>query len=83
MGIKKELNLIMTFEGRIADYYWKALSKVFNELYPEFNFKTRKNKSYSWNMNAPDYINALLNYGYAILESVIRRDINVIGLVQT
>ncbi len=80
INLKKELNLIMTFEGRIADYYWKELSKIFNELYPEFNFKSRKNKSYSWNMNASDYVNALLNYGYAILESVIRRDINVIGL---
>ena len=79
-NFKKELNRLMTFEGRIADYYWKTLSNVFNELYPEFNFKSRKNKSYSWNMNASDYVNALLNYGYAILESVIRRDINVIGL---
>lgn len=80
INLKKELNLIMTFEGRIADYYWKALYRVFNELYPEFNFKSRKNKSYSWNMNASDYVNALLNYGYAILESVIRKYINVIGL---
>ena len=80
INLKKELNLIMTFEGRIADYYWKELSKIFNELYPEFNFKSRKNKSYSWNMNASDYVNALLNYGYAILESVIRKYINVIGL---
>jgi len=37
----------------------------------------KENKNYN---NASDYINALLNYGYAILESVIRRDINVIGL---
>ena len=81
-NFKKELNRIMTFEGGVADYYWKQLSKVFNELYPEFNFKSRKNKSYSWNMNASDYVNSLLNYGYAILESVIRRDINVIGLDQ-
>ena len=33
-------------------------------------------------MNASDYTNSLFNYGYAILESVIRRDINVIGLDQ-
>jgi len=31
-------------------------------------------------MNASDPINALLNYGYAILESMIRKDINTIGL---
>lgn len=77
---KEKIRNLMAYEGRIADYYWKTLSTVFNSLYPEFSFKSRKNKSYSWNMNASDYVNALLNYGYAILESIIRRDINIIGL---
>ncbi|MEM3811644.1 MAG: CRISPR-associated endonuclease Cas1 [Thermoplasmata archaeon] len=31
-------------------------------------------------MNASDQINALLNYSYALLESVIRKNINAIGL---
>jgi len=31
-------------------------------------------------MNASDPINAYLNYGYAILESMVREDINTIGL---
>ncbi len=31
-------------------------------------------------MNASDPVNAMLNYGYAILESSIRKDINTIGL---
>jgi len=31
-------------------------------------------------MNASDPINALLNYGYAILESMVRKDINTIGV---
>jgi len=31
-------------------------------------------------MNASDPINALLNYGYAILESMVRKDVNTIGL---
>jgi len=31
-------------------------------------------------MNASDPINALLNYRYAILESMVRKDINTIGL---
>jgi CRISPR-associated protein Cas1 len=31
-------------------------------------------------MNASDPINAMLNYGYAILESMVRKDINTIGL---
>lgn len=73
-------NFLMMYEGRIATYYWDCLSKVFNKLYPSFNFKTRKNKSYSWNMNASDEINALLNYGHAILESEVRKAINAVGL---
>ena len=79
-NIKENINFLMMCEGRIADYYWKMLSKVFNKLYPDFNFKQRKNLSYSQGMNASDYVNALLNYGYAILESVIRKTINIIGL---
>jgi CRISP-associated protein Cas1 len=31
-------------------------------------------------MNASDEINALLNYGYAILESTSRKQINIVGL---
>ena len=31
-------------------------------------------------MKASDEINALLNYGYAILESEVRKDINAVGL---
>jgi CRISPR-associated protein Cas1 len=76
----RSIRNLMTYEGRVADIYWKTLSKVFNDICPEFNFKSRKNKSYSHGMNASDYVNALLNYGYAIEESVIRKAINTIGL---
>ncbi len=65
------INDIMMYEGRIASSYWSSLSKILNELSPDFHFETRKNLSYSWNMNASDEVNALLNYGYAILESII------------
>ena len=71
---------IMMYEGRIASAYWSCLSGIFNELAPDFRFETRKNLSYSWNMNASDEVNALLNYGYAILESIVRKSINTIGL---
>ena len=74
------INSLMMYEGRIASAYWSCLSKIFNRLAPDFNFQSRKNLSYSWNMNASDPINTLLNYGYAILESMVRKDINAIGL---
>jgi CRISPR-associated protein Cas1 len=63
------INSLMMYEGRIASAYWSILSGIFNKLAPDFNFQSRKNLSYSWNMNASDPVNALLNYGYAILES--------------
>ena len=71
---------IMMYEGRIALAYWASLSGIFNKLAPDFHFEGRKNLSYSWNMNASDEINALLNYGYAILESIVRKRINEVGL---
>ena len=78
--ISKSIKQLMTYEGRIAGIYHDNLTSIFNELYPEFNFTGRKNKSNSRNYNASDEINALLNYGYAILESEIRKVINGIGL---
>jgi len=74
------INSLMIYEGRIASAYWLELTKIFNSLVKDFHFEGRKNLSYSWNMNASDPINALLNYGYAILESMVRKDINTIGL---
>ena len=74
------INSLMMYEGRIASAYWSELSNIFNSLAKDFHFEGRENLSYSWNMNASDPINALLNYGYAILESMVREDINFIGL---
>ncbi len=79
-NISKSIKQLMTYEGRIAKIYHENLIAIFNELYPEFNFTGRKNKTNSRNYNASDEINALLNYGYAILESEIRRGINSVGL---
>ena len=78
--ISKSIKQLMTYERRIAGIYHDNLTRIFNQLYPEFNFTGRKNKSSSRNYNASDEINALLNYGYAILESEIRKAINGIGL---
>ena len=76
----KFLKTLMTFEGRVAVLYWSELEKIFKVLSPEFNFKTRKNKTFSRNYNASDEVNALLNYGYSILEAEVRKAINSVGL---
>ena len=78
--VSKSIKQLMTYEGRIAGIYHDNLTRIFNQLNPEFNFTGRKNKSNSRNYNASDEINALLNYGYAILESEIRKAINSVGL---
>ena len=58
----------------------KIIIKIFNKLNLEFHFVGRKDKTNSRNYNASDEINALLNYGYAILESEVRKSINGMGL---
>jgi len=71
---------VLAYEGNMAIAYWHDIGKVFNKLAPEFRFTDRNGRRHSWNMNASDPINALLNYGYAILEAEILRNINAIGL---
>src|SRR5271157_1175608 len=70
---------LLTYEGNVAIFYWNQLSKVFNALAPEFAFSNRNGRRNSWNTNASDEINAMLNYGYAILESEVRRTLNSLG----
>jgi CRISPR-associated protein Cas1 len=72
---------LLTYEGRAALLYWAELRKIFHSLYPEFNFVERRNSTYSsWNSNASNEINAMENYGYSLLESLVRKAINSIGL---
>jgi len=53
---------------------------MFNYLAKSFDFEGRKNLSYSWNTNVFHPVNTSLNYGYTILESMVRKNINTIGL---
>ena len=70
----------MLYEALMANIFWEQIAKVFKQVAPDFNFQSRKNKSFFHNTNASDEINALLNYGYAILEANIRGSINSVGL---
>ncbi len=74
------INSLMTFEGRVASVYFEQIAKLFNSISTQFKFTVRKDKSNSRNYNAADEINALLNYGYAILESEVKKAINSVGL---
>ena len=79
-GISKSIRQLMTYEGQIAESYLGVMVEIFNKLNPEFHFTGRKDKTNSRNYNASDEINALLNYGYSILESEVRKTINSVGL---
>ncbi len=48
-----------------------------------FNFPCQGNHTSSNNMNARDEINTMLNYGYAVLESWVRKYICAVGLDQS
>lgn len=85
-NIEKELNKlnssktiqeILMIEGRIAEIYWKQLARIFPK---KFGFENRKIGKTEKPMGAVDPINALLNYGYALLESECRKAINSVGL---
>jgi len=81
--VSAKLKKLMNFEGRIAQIHLEQFRKLATELAPAFKFVGRMNKSNSWNTNASDEVNALLNYGYAILESRVRKSLNAVGLDPT
>jgi len=71
---------LLTHEGRVAQVYFDAIGTVFAKVGSQFHYTTRKGKENYRNYNASDEVNALLNYGYSILEAEIRKTINSIGL---
>jgi CRISP-associated protein Cas1 len=72
---------LMGWEGRTAVAYWSEFSKVVNRLWPEAHFVTRKGKGKSWSQSATDPVNALLNFGYSLLEGRVRHAVNSVGLM--
>jgi CRISPR-associated protein Cas1 len=74
----RDLSCLTSIEGRIADIYWRYLQQV---LPSKFGFISRMHETHQ--MNASDPFNALLNYGYAILETQCRKALNSVGLEPT
>lgn len=64
-------NVIMGIEGKISVLYWDSISMLLPE---SVNFKNRNQKPEN------DVVNAMLNYGYAILASQITKSILLHGL---
>jgi CRISPR-associated protein Cas1 len=74
----QSLPRLLSIEGRIADIYWRCLQQA---LPAKLGFASRMHETHQ--MNASDPANALLNYGYAILESQCRKALNSVGLEPT
>lgn len=75
------LNELRIYEARVAQAHWKEYSKAIDTLSPKSGFVSRRSPQRSWNNSAADPTNALLNYGYSLLESTCRSAIVSIGLL--
>ncbi len=62
---------IMTIEAMASKSYWAAVSKIIPD---EFGFEGRSGRG------AEDPVNAMLNYGYSILEGEVWRGVHYAGL---
>jgi CRISP-associated protein Cas1 len=71
-----DMDYLRNHEARYATEYFGQLEKICKGLGYEF----RGRKSMDHNQKAPDFVNALLNYSYAILQTYVRRAINSVGL---
>ena len=71
------LSQISVIESSSAIRYYVTLSKLFN---PELGFRTRQNKMTGRHNEATDVINALLNYGFSILQAEVGKQLNGLGL---
>jgi CRISPR-associated protein Cas1 len=72
----KSVREILGVEGGVAWRYWKEYAKAIPEKY-EFNSRV---DGYRRPVAAGDKVNAMLNYGYSLLESECLRAINTTGL---
>lgn len=78
LSIRQSANIVYmrNHEARYAVEYFKQIEKVCREL--GFQFRGRTTTEH--NQKAPDFVNALMNYSYALLQTYVRRAVNSIGL---
>jgi CRISPR-associated protein Cas1 len=73
----KTVDEVRTAEAGAAEVYWRTFQKA---VPSKLEFRSRSSKARNRQYNASDPVNALLNYGYAFLQSSARRAINTTGL---
>jgi len=77
---KNTLRKISAIESHVSKAYYSNLAILFDRINPELGFKTRINPMTMRKNEATDIINALLNYGFAILQSEVGKQLNALGL---
>ena len=80
-GLGRTVNDLRVYELRVAQAYWKQFAKAVENLWPKSGFIGRRSPQRSWNNSAADPTNALLNYGYSLLESACKSAIVSVGLL--
>ena len=75
------LNDLRIYEAKVAMAHWKEYAKAIETLWPKSGFISRRSSQRSWSNAAADPTNALLNYGYSLLEATCRRAIVSVGLL--
>jgi CRISP-associated protein Cas1 len=75
------LNDLRVYEARVAQAHWKEYAKAIEVLWPKSGFVSRRSSQRSWSNAAADPTNALLNYGYSLLEAACRQAIVSVGLL--
>jgi len=71
---------ISAIESHVSTEYYSNLATYFDRINPELGFKSRVNPMTFRKNDASDVINALLNYGFAILKTEIAKQLNANGL---
>jgi CRISP-associated protein Cas1 len=74
-------NDLRVYEARVAQAHWKEFARAIDTLWPQSGFVSRRSAQRSWSNAAADPTNALLNYGYSLLEAACRRAIVSVGLL--
>jgi CRISPR-associated protein Cas1 len=80
-GQGTSLNDLRVYEARVAQAHWKEYAKAVETLWPKSGFVSRRSSQRSWSNAAADPTNALLNYGYSLLESTCRSAIISVGFL--
>jgi CRISPR-associated protein Cas1 len=77
----RTLNDLRVYEARVAQAWWKEFANAVDSIWPKSCFVSRRSPQRSWNNSAADPTNALLNYGYSLLECACRSAIVSVGLL--